>query len=83
MTNMNNFNADRFQFVKSMNDIVRHMDDENAIDIWLHFVPDDAIDEDFQFIADDEELFDNAVFLFEDLMKQFIGNGIYIGKTHY
>lgn len=48
MTNMNNFNADRFQF-----------------------------------IADDEELFDNAVSLFEDLMKQFIGTGIYIGKTHY
>ena len=83
MENMNNFNADRAQFVKSMNDIVLHLDDEKAIDIWHHFVPDEAIDEDFWFIANDEELFDNCVFLFEDLMQKFIGTGIYIGKTHY
>lgn len=80
---MDSKNNERADFVRSMNDIMTHMNDENAYMKWIAVVPDGADEEDFKAIADDEELFDDAVYLFKDLTERYMKNGIYIGKTCY
>ena len=80
---MDSKDNERADFVRSMNDIMTHMNDENAYTKWIAVVPDGADEEDFKAIADDEELFDDAVYLFKDLTERYMKNGIYIGKTCY
>lgn len=80
---MDMYKDERTDFVRSMNDIMVHMNDENAYMKWIQVVPDGATQDDFEAIADDEELFDETVYLFKDIMKQYMKNGIYIGKTCY
>ena len=74
---------ERADFVRSMNNIMVHMNDEDAYMKWIQVVPDGATQEDFEAIADNEELFDGTVYLFKDLMDRYMKNGIYIGKTCY
>ena len=80
---MKAYNNERADFVRSMNNIMVHMNDENAYMKWIAVVPDVADEDDFKAIADDEELFDCVVYLFKDLMERYMKNGIYIGKTCY
>lgn len=80
---MDMYKGDRADFVRSMNNIITHLNDEEAYMKWIQVVPDGAIQEDFETIADDEELFDGTVYLFKDLMEKYMKNGIYIGKTCY
>lgn len=80
---MKDYNNERSDFVRSMNNIMVHMNDENAYMKCITVVPDGADEEDFKAIADDEELFDSTVYLFKDLMDRYMKNGIYIGKTCY
>ena len=80
---MKAYNNERADFVRSMNNIMVHMNDENAYMKWITVVPDGATQDDFEAIADDEELFDSVVYLFKDLMERYMKNGIYIGKTCY
>lgn len=80
---MKAYNNERADFVRSMNNIMTHMNDENAYIEWIAVVPDGADEDDFKAIADDEELFDGVVYLFKDLMERYMKNGIYIGKTCY
>lgn len=80
---MKAYDNERADFVRSMNNIMVHMNDENAYMKWIQVVPDGATQEDFEAIADDEELFDSTVYLFKDLMEIYMKNGIYIGKTCY
>ena len=80
---MKAYNNERADFVRSMNNIMVHMNDENAYMKWIAVVPDGATQDDFEAIADDEELFDSTVYLFKDLMERYMKNGIYIGKTCY
>ena len=80
---MKAYNNERADFVRSMNDIIAHLNDEDAYMKWIQVVPDGATQEDFEAIADDEELFDSTVYLFKDLMDRYMKNGIYIGKTCY
>lgn len=74
---------ERAEFVQSMNNVVKHLNDENAYMHWITVVPDEAEQADFEDIADDEELFDEAVYLFKNIMERYLKNGIYIGKTCY
>lgn len=80
---MDSKDNERADFVRSMNNIMTHMNDENAYMKWIAVVPDGANEEDFKTIADDEELFDGVVYLFKDLMDRYMKNGIYVGKTCY
>lgn len=80
---MKAYDNERADFVRSMNNIMVHMNDEEAYMKWIQVVPDGATQEDFEAIADDEELFDSTVYLFKDLMDKYMKNGIYIGKTCY
>ena len=80
---MKAYDNERADFVRSMNNIMTHMNDEDAYMKWIAVVPDVADEEDFKAIADDEELFDCVVYLFKDLMERYMKNGIYVGKTCY
>lgn len=80
---MKAYDNERADFVRSMNNIMVHMNDEEAYMKWIQVVPDGATQEDFEAIADNEELFDSTVYLFKDLMDRYMKNGIYIGKTCY
>lgn len=80
---MKAYDNERADFVRSMNNIMVHMNDEDAYMKWIQVVPDGATQEDFEAIADNEELFDGTVYLFKDLMDGYMKNGIYIGKTCY
>ena len=80
---MNAYKDDRTDFVRSMDNIITHLNDEDAYMKWIQVVPDGATQEDFEAIADDEDLFDSTVYLFKDLMDRYMKNGIYIGKTCY
>lgn len=80
---MKAYDNERADFVRSMNNIMVHMNDEEAYMKWIQVVPDGATQEDFEAIADNEELFDSTVYLFKDLMDKYMKNGIYIGKTCY
>lgn len=82
-TMMKIYNNERADFVRSMNNIMVHMNDEDAYMKWIQVVPDGATQDDFEAIADNEELFDGTVYLFKDLMERYMKNGIYIGKTCY
>lgn len=80
---MSAYKDDRTDFVRSMDNIITHLNDEDAYMKWIQIVPDGATQEDFEAIADDEDLFDSTVYLFKDLMDRYMKNGIYIGKTCY
>lgn len=82
-TMMKAYNNERADFVRSMNNIMVHMNDEDAYMKWIQVVPDGATQDDFEVIADNEELFDSTMYLFKDLMERYMKNGIYIGKTCY
>ena len=80
---MSAYKDDRTDFVRSMDNIITHLNDEDAYMKWIQVVPDGATQDDFEAIADNEELFDSTVYLFKDLMDRYMKNGIYIGKTCY
>ena len=80
---MKAYDNERADFVRSMDNIITHLNDEDAYMKWIQVVPDGATQEDFEAIADDEDLFDSTVYLFKDLMDRYMQNGIYIGKTCY
>ena len=74
----------KFELVKSMNIIVKELNNEEAYyGSWIYIVPDEADDEDFRDIAEDEELFVDTVKCFKGIMRNYLKDGIYIGDTLY
>lgn len=74
----------KFELVKSMNTIVKELNNEEGYyNHWIYIVPDEADDEDFRDIAEDEELFTDTVNSFKSIMKNFLKDGIYIGDKLY
>lgn len=49
---MKAYDNERADFVRSMNNIMVHMNDEDAYMKWIQVVPDGATQEDFEAIAD-------------------------------
>lgn len=73
-----------FETLKAMNTIILALNNEEAyFDSWILTVPDEATDEDFEYIAGDYELFTDAVKLFKELMKEYLDDGLYIGDILY
>lgn len=74
----------RFELIKSMNTIVKELNNEEAYyGMWIYIVPDEADDEDFHDIAEDEELFIDTINCFKKIMKHYLKDGIYIGDVLY
>ena len=74
----------KIEILKAMNTIILALNNEEAyFDSWILTVPDEATDEDFEYIAGDPELFTDAVKLFKELMKEYLDDGFYISDALY
>ena len=51
---------DRIGWIKSMHDVIVDDGDERIYMRWIMIVPDEPQEDDFEFIADDEELWDDC-----------------------
>ena len=75
---------ERFEALKSMNTIIKSMNDENAYTAWIYIIPDEADDDELREIAeDDEESFKDAVHAFMGIMNKCLKYGLYIDNTLY
>lgn len=74
---------DRFRNIRAMHEIIQSMNDESAYCRWIYTVPDCAGDEDFMYIACDEETFADCAKLFKHLYTNYIASGLYIGGKLY
>ena len=73
----------KVEFIKALNEIILGLGDEDLTDIWLmNGVPDCPSQEDFEFIANDRDSFDEVVNLFVRMSKH-IKEGIYIDNKFY
>ena len=74
----------RAAIVRSMNTMVLALNNEEPIfHGWLFLVPDEATEDDFVSIAEDEELFTEVVDEFKDIMNGYMEDGFYIGEKLY
>lgn len=64
----------RINFLKQMHEYIQfHINDENVYMIWILIVPDDPQEDDFKFIAEDEELWTSACTTFGKIIKEYEG----------
>lgn len=80
MTNTN----EKFEALRSMNNIIKNMNDESAYNAWIYIIPDGADDDELMEIAEeDEETFEDACKLFARLIVNYMKYGMYIdGKVY-
>lgn len=62
----------RVKLLKAMDEIVVDINDENAYASWIVIVPDQACDDDFEYIAEDQELCDDVCRKFALIMNRFV-----------
>lgn len=75
---------ERFEALKSMNTIIKSMNDESAYTSWIYIIPDEADDDELREIAEeDEESFRDACNLFAKLVKKYMKYGLYIEGEVY
>jgi hypothetical protein len=68
------------KFIEAMNNIILHMNNEDAIDRWFCIVPDGANADDFDFIANEPELLKDTVNCFRNLMQTYAEDGFYVDE---
>lgn len=62
----------RIAVLKAMDNAIRNMNDEMAVDPWLMCgVPDGADDDDYEYIAEDHEEYAEMVKLFAKIVKKY------------
>lgn len=76
--------TERYNLVKSMDTIVKSLNDEGAYyNHWIYIVPDEADDDDFLDIAEDEETFVEAVRCFKGIVREYMKSGFYVAGELY
>lgn len=64
----------RIGFLKQMHEYIQfHIDDEEAYGRWILIVPDEPTEDDFEYIADDSELWTEVCTVFGKLVKEYEG----------
>lgn len=64
----------RMGFLKQMHEYIRcHIGDEEAYERWILIMPDESSEEDFESIADDDELWVDVCTVFGKLIKEYEG----------
>lgn len=75
---------ERFETLKSMNTIIKSMNDEGAYIAWIYIIPDGADDDELMEIAkEDEESFEDACKLFAKLVNKYMKYGLYVDGEVY
>lgn len=75
--------SERAAVLKAMHSIVICMNDENAYMRWIYIVPDELSDDDFEYIAENDELYEEAVNLFCQLCQTYLRSGLFIAGNLY
>lgn len=74
----------RAAIVRSMNTLVLSLNNEEPLfSSWLYIVPDEATEDDFVQIAEDEDLFIDVVDTFKDIMNGYLKDGFCIDNKLY
>ena len=69
---------ERFEMVKAMHTLIQALNNEHAYYChWIYIVPDEATDDDLEYIAEDDELFMDTVRCFKDCMEMYLPDGFY------
>lgn len=71
----------RIKILSAMHELVINLNNENAYYSWIYIVPDGADMEDIIDIAEDDELYADAVELFKKIWNSYAKDGIYDGET--
>lgn len=75
---------ERTEVLRSMHYLISELNNENAYLEWISVaVPDCPSDDDYEFIAEDEDCFVTTVNAFKRIWKTYISDGLYIGKDVY
>lgn len=75
---------EKFETLRSMNTIIKNMNDESAYDAWIYIIPDGADDDELMEIAEeDEDSFKDACNLFAKLVRKYMKYGLYIDGEVY
>lgn len=80
---------EREEVVRSMHTLILELNNEDAYEEWISVAvpdcpnPDCPNDEDYEFIAEDEDCFVTTVNAFKRIWKTYISDGLYIGKDVY
>lgn len=75
---------EKFETLRSMNTIIKNMNDESAYNTWIYLIPDGADDDELMEIAEeDEDIFKDACNLFAKLVKKYMKYGLYIDGEVY
>lgn len=75
---------ERFETLKSMNTIIKSMNDEGAYTAWIYIIPDGADDDELMEIAEEDETsFADACKLFAKLVKKYMKYGLYVDGEVY
>jgi len=61
---------ERFEIVKAMHEIIRCMNNEEAYMDWINTVPDEPSNDDFEYIAGNDELFAETCTAFKSIFKR-------------
>lgn len=74
----------KYEVIKSMNTIVKALNDESGYyDDWIYTIPEDADNDTLMEIAYDEELLEDAIKSFKRIMAEYMEDGIYIADKLY
>lgn len=65
---------DKVIMLRGMHEMVRHLNNEEYYMKWILIVPDEPQDDDFEFIANDEELFPAVLNLFTRIISHALSN---------
>jgi len=74
---------DRTKIITAMHTIITSMNDERAYMSWIYYVPDEATNDDFEEIAQDNELYDEVCAKFTRLVKGYGKSGYYASGDDY
>lgn len=61
----------RVKLLKLMHEIMMNMNHEEAYMTWIYIVPDEPSDDDFEYIAEDDDDFNEVVELFQRLFDRY------------
>ena len=64
--------SSRVKLLKAMDEIVGDISDENAYAWWIEIVPDQASNDDFEYIAEDQKLCDEVCRRFALIMSRYV-----------
>lgn len=75
--------VDRFLTLESMNRLIEHLNDVNALVVWQEVMPEVVDADDLMVIAAEPEQFKEAVKAFIECMRNHLDAGICVGSELY